>query len=491
MNFFTKNSSVAVVMMIVTIIVSSGCSSDEEGTGTPSKESTLAATSVATRGVDDAVAPTQTATSDTAITMEAPTASPVVVVLAPTKRATPQISTPTSQPASPIPVSPPTPTPTQLIPTATPPPSLVPTATVIPAVTPVPSPVPVPTPSVTPIPTATVVSLPPSPTPTATPWWTAVSATRTPTATAVPDGKYGVIVRLQSDLAGQTDLLNKLGSKWYIDYSIEPVAPSGKNRLMIVQDPAGANLGQLASIAAANPGLTWQVMGEPNKFTSAANVSTHIAGLLPSIRAVYLAIKNADPTARITSPAVLNWDWTCNGCGGFATGQAWMEEFISQYQANYGEAPPFDIWAMNMFPLDWGSLPTVRSDLVIGQFNAFSNYLLSDPAQADKPIWITEFGLHWGWDAYDTVECGGWWTPAGTYQTTAVKQYLKDVFNWVDANASSRNFEQVFLLGTYSDLQSCSAAQYSGLTLFNGPSASSGLTEIGRFYRNWIAGIKN
>ena len=262
--------------------------------------------------------------------------------------------------------------------------------------------------------------------------------------------------------------------------------------MFVVQDLANADLSKSSAAAAASPGSVWHVYGEPNKFTSPSGVATSVTAVLPSIRAVYQTILSADSTARITSPGVLNWDWTCNGCGGFATGQSWMEEFISQYELEYGEAPPFDIWSMNTFPLDWGSFPTVRSDLVIGQIRALSDYLLSKPEYASKPIWITEFGLHWGWDNFTTPpECGGWWKPAGTYQTAAVKQYLTDVFSWVDANASARNIEKVFLLSTYSDITECNAAAYAGLTLFHGTTAASGLTEIGVFYRDWIAGIKN
>jgi hypothetical protein len=174
------------------------------------------------------------------------------------------------------------------------------------------------------------------------------------------------------------------------------------------------------------------------------------------------------------------------------SGQDWMDDFIAEYESTYGEPVPFDIWTMNSFPLDWFSIPTVQSDLVIGQIRSLSNYMLSKPAYASKPIWITEFGLHWGWDDWSWPdECNGLTKPSGSYQTEAVKQYLREVFTWIDDNASARNIEKVFLLSTYIDISACNSSQYAGLKLFNDDTAGSGLTEIGTFYRDWVAGSKN
>ena len=113
-----------------------------------------------------------------------------------------------------------------------------------------------------------------------------------------------------------------------------------------------------------------------------------------------------------------------------------------------------------------------------------------------KPIWITELGLHWGYDGmlfsgqegYDN-SCDPLPQPSGSYQTQAVIGYLDAVFDWLDANAASKNIEKWFLLSTYENITTCNASAYAGLTLFDGPNIGANLTAVGQFFRDRVLGI--
>ena len=64
--------------------------------------------------------------------------------------------------------------------------------------------------------------------------------------------------------------------------------------------------------------------GEPNIFYS-------VDDLIEDLRYYYTEIKSVVSTARITGPAILNWDFTCIGCGGCQSGQSWMNGLVNRY----------------------------------------------------------------------------------------------------------------------------------------------------------------
>ena len=171
-----------------------------------------------------------------------------------------------------------------------------------------------------------------------------------------------------------------------------------------------------------------------------------------------------------------------------------MAEFRAAYVAEYGVEPPIDIWAIDVYPLDWVNLPTVDHQLIIAQVNGLRQYLDAAGLQ-NEPIWITELGLHWGYDAmlfsvdegYD-ISCDPYPQPTGTYQTAQVIGYLDGVFDWLDANAISKKIEKWFLFNTYRDITTCTSDAYAGLTLFDGPGVGANLTEVGQFFRDRVLG---
>ena len=301
------------------------------------------------------------------------------------------------------------------------------------------------------------------------------------------DLRYGVIA------AGPNppDQLSRLDNAWFIDYSSKPVpgvAP-GKQVIYISSvDPVPS--AQIARAAADFPaGSVWYVVGEPNAHGIDA------ADIVVGLHDTYELIRSYDPTALITSPSLLNFKYTCdNTCGvGYESGESWIENFRSSYMFIYGVEPPVDIWAIDTFPIVWDTarFPTVRSDIVTAQISQLRDYLNAVPALANKPIWVTEFGLHWGFTDWTFIsENCGYAYPAGVYQTESVKQYLREVYQWLESNSSSKNIEAWFTFSTYRDLTGCHADGGYGLSLFEDDGSGLVLTDIGQFYWDWTHGIR-
>jgi hypothetical protein len=352
------------------------------------------------------------------------------------------------------------------------------------------------TPTQSPVPTVTTTLVPtelptptPSPLPTSTPRPTPTKRPPISTPIPVPDEHYAVIVHT-TDPVRQQWLLDTLGTRWFLDWSDNvDVIPSGHDKMVVIDLP-GPSSQVIQDIAQQAPGSVWYVVGEPNRRAgySAGDIVTQLHDL-------YGEIKLADETARITSPSILNWEFTCAGCGaGFQKGSTWVEEFRAAYMDLYGEEPPVDIWAIDVYPLDWLNRPTVDHQLAIDQVSGLRQYL-DETGLQDKPIWITELGLHWGYDDWVwglegcTIDGAPIPSPAGEYQTEQVISYLGKTFDWLEANAESKSIEKWFLFSTYKGITKCNSSAYAGLTLFDTPETGASLTEVGQFFRDRVLGI--
>jgi hypothetical protein len=240
------------------------------------------------------------------------------------------------------------------------------------------------------------------------------------------------------------------------------------------------------------PGAIWYVSGEPNRqFT--------VDDIIEDLRYYYTEIKLADPTARITSPSVLNWSFTCVACGGYKLGKTWMGEFIARYQDLYGTYPPWDIWAIDLYPIDWATfpntgfpggliasyapdLPPPSESIPAIQLTGYRNYIDSLPGKAGQPIIITEIGIHWGWSEIDFTGGCGAGNPAGEYRPLVLRDYFDSVFTFFEDNASAYNIERWFTYTTYSDVANCRYDGYSGLSLLDSLSVNANLSDLGRWY---------
>jgi hypothetical protein len=288
-----------------------------------------------------------------------------------------------------------------------------------------------------------------------------------------------------------------LNADWYVEFSSNVTnIPAGTDKpIYIYVAPSRTVLttAELKVFTDAKPGAVWYVGGEPNILYSVANA-------IEDLRYYYTEIKALDPTARITSPSVLNWDFTCIGCGGYTSGETWMKAFVASYQDLYGTLPPWDIWAIDVYPIDWWNLPNTgftseivaqyapetppSSELIaIKQIQAYRDYIDSLPGKSGQPILITEIGLHVGWSELEFGIPGcGTGSPAGEFKSLVVRDYFDSVYTWLEDNASSHNIERWFTYVTYSEFGVCQGDGYAGWTLLDSGTTDAQLTDLGRWY---------
>ena len=118
--------------------------------------------------------------------------------------------------------------------------------------------------------------------------------------------------------------LGQLRVNWYLNFSPSMSnVPNGYSKLPYIGAIIPGNLMSTSSIASlvarAPAGSYWCVGGEPNRKPISG------AQFADVFHYYYTHIKNADITAKITGPSILNWDFTCIGCGGYERGEAWLK----------------------------------------------------------------------------------------------------------------------------------------------------------------------
>jgi len=272
--------------------------------------------------------------------------------------------------------------------------------------------------------------------------------------------------------------------------------PSGKFKPVYIDVASGEALlskSQIQTIANTTPGAVWYVGGEPNRRSAVDDV-------IEDLRYYYVEIKLADPTARITSPSILNWDFTCVGCGGYTSGRTWMTEFVTRYQDLYGTLPPWDIWAIDLYPIDWLNLPNTgflsetiqqyspdlppnSSSIAATELQRYRDYIDSLAGKSGEPIIITELGLHYIWTEIDFTkpECGAG-SPKGIYKPIVARDYFDSIYTWLEQHAVSHNIERWFTFTTYVEISKCRSDGYAGISLLDSPSAGSNLSDFGRWF---------
>ena len=314
--------------------------------------------------------------------------------------------------------------------------------------------------------------------------------------------RYAVIVE-SADSTTQQWFLDALGANWFLDMTTDVNNPPfGHRKLLYLPGPPWPSTQEVQSIARRAPGSVWYIIGEPNRRLRGADV-------VGPLHDIYTTIKAADPTAKITSPSVLNWDFTCIGCApytdpnhinpatsdghwdGYLPGRFWVDDFRSAYRAAYGTEPPVDIWAIDLYPIDWQHLPNTNAQLITDQLTAMRQYLNSIPEQSGKPIWITELSFHWGYTSF-TISSDGKFCPSGSYQETQVLAWMKTVYDWLEANASSMKIEKWFQFKSYADIgPSCKEDPYAGVTLFYIPNIGSNLTAEGQYFKSRVLAARD
>lgn len=313
---------------------------------------------------------------------------------------------------------------------------------------------------------------------------TAISATPQPqpqVAGQMSDKRFGLIVTGSPSPAALNANLALLGNQrtWY-SYDHTAAQPEdNRQRVHLVRTGTAysSNLAALQSYVQTMPtGSYWLIGNEPNVDGQDNATPAQYASQYEAIKN---AIRQTDPTARMVGPNILNWDQTCESCSGFPLGKDWVPQMLAAYQTLTGHPIDFDAWGVHTYGITWAHLPMTHYQTDIDQLEKLRAYLDGLPSQANKPIWITEFGVIWGYPGY-TVQ-NGKIAPVGQFQQQAVLDYLGNYMDWLLANAEAKHIDRWYLYTSYG-LPEPYASVYAGISLFDGVNTTSQLTDFGQLY---------
>jgi hypothetical protein len=313
------------------------------------------------------------------------------------------------------------------------------------------------------------------------------------TATPAPliDDRFGVIASGPArDWQVQT-----LGATWFIDFDRDPGdAPPGTHKVPFIPvTPKSTRLspGELARLTSSAPGSFWYIGGEPN-VRQQGNMTPE--DFVDEFDYYATEIRSADPGARIMGPSILNWDFTCTGCGGFTSGETWMRAFIDAYAARHGGAsPPVDVWSMDAYPLTWNTVPMTNWQIVRDQILGFRQFLDQEvPGHAQTPIWITELASHWAFSAW-TITDGVLAIPPdldpdADYLWNQMEDYMDGILGWLKTNGPAMNIDRWFFFKGHADIRALSTDGYAGIYFYEDASVGAPLNQLGEVYSDYVSG---
>ncbi|HZU06065.1 MAG TPA: glycosyl hydrolase [Chloroflexota bacterium] len=294
---------------------------------------------------------------------------------------------------------------------------------------------------------------------------------------ASPLDRYGVWITATDPTLGPLEtarrVLDQLGLRWYatFDHDADTVPP-GANKVMALSTRTLASEASLREAAQKRPGSYWLIGREPNVPGGDPQGPLQYA---EALRYYSRILKEADPTAKLVGPNVLNWDLTCQACPGFDPGRQWTEAFRAAYQQLTGDEPPFDAWGIQTADLNWEQLPMVNWRPLGDQLVALREYLDRIPAQRGKPIWVTEFAIVWGYERVEwSQQPDGTWRayPAGQYRADLVAEALAGFLGWLEAHAEALGIERWLVYGTYPPPDPF-MAEYAGMRLLSAPAGEA------------------
>ncbi len=311
-------------------------------------------------------------------------------------------------------------------------------------------------------------------------------------APLVYDARFGMTVLGIGSATTMDTYLKNLGgpAMWYNYYPLKVSAEASKSRVQLVNTrtnwtfaPGTLERKTLDTLLADAPaGSYWLIGTEPN-VDGQDDISP--AGYAHEYEFIKNMIRAKDPTAIMIGPNALNWNYTCNGCPGYNQADGWTRQLLQEYRQLYGHEIDFDVWGIHTYGLNWNKLPLTDYQQDISQVVAFREFLKTQPAQANKPIWITEFGVIWGYDGIEWKQdnTGNWIAiPTGTYQKQALINYLNYYTDWLVTEGPRYGVKQWFLYASAGIPESYTTT-FSGINLFDGLTPESKLTDFGQLYR--------
>jgi len=304
-----------------------------------------------------------------------------------------------------------------------------------------------------------------------------------------PDPRFAAIVGGDGSPATVQHQLDMLGSYWWFSFAPSPYAIPGHKQVISLRTTADASgqpvpieRAQLLGLVASNPGTAWLIGNEPNVPGQDDITPEAYAQLLNQDAAI---IKGADPSALIVGPNILNFSATCIDCPGINRGDDWLKAMVTAYQTAYGQSPPFDIWGIHTYLIDWDDLPMTDATVPIEQLHEFRGFV--DSVQPGAPIWLTEFGVVWGcdeldWDAANRLDC-----PPGHLASDQIASFLATIAHLVVDEGPGLNLQAAFPYITSAPPESF-AASATGIQLFDGAGSSSQLTPLGALWQRYAGG---
>ena len=174
----------------------------------------------------------------------------------------------------------------------------------------------------------------------------------------------------------------------------------------------------------------------------------------------------------------------------------WLKDFIAAYEALENKKPEVDVWAIDVYPIDWTNTPNndpaqpitfkgntiSHSTLVTQQLEGMRQYLNTVPEYVNTPIWITKIAIHAGYDGWDFGP-NSRLVPDGDYHWDAMSSYMIEVLDWLETNASSKKIDKWFFFTTWRDIVELEPDGYMGTILFDGPDQGSSVNCLGEIYR--------
>ncbi|MSQ08143.1 MAG: hypothetical protein EXR57_05230 [Dehalococcoidia bacterium] len=329
-------------------------------------------------------------------------------------------------------------------------------------------------------------------------------------ASAVPAGspqnpvgmgdRYGVIVQ-SPESPSAAAYAEGLGVGWFLNEGHSAVANTGPARkLPIIKEiRPGTYLSreQMAGLLRDHPGVDLVLANEPNVGAQGDSSGEEYAEAFHYYNGLLKGEMGLDPSRRLVAGNTLNWDLTClrrsekvpesHGCTWDYSGREFVNEFRAVYKVKFGTEPPVEVWGVHAYPINWKTFPTTDSGIAIEQIEEMRRYLDALPAHAGTPIWVTEFGLHWGFSCGRPclVEKNGMLAPGpgAEYREAEVLDYVADILDWLESWAVSYRIEKWFLYATYIALGEADLTGNQGLTLYQRPDPSLGLSPAGELYK--------
>ena len=171
---------------------------------------------------------------------------------------------------------------------------------------------------------------------------------------------------------------------------------------------------------------------------------------------------------------------------------------MASYQSLFGELPPVDVFAIDIYPIDWVNTPNNDPEqpafypakgksfphwvIAIEQLIEMRRFLELIPLYANTPIWITEIAIHvgydgWGWDLFPTQI-----SPVGKYHWELMSDYLVSVLDWLESNGHDYGIDKWFFFTTWKDIVNVGSDGYMGIIFFDGRNNGASLNCLGETY---------